>query len=200
LWDEQGRNVFYDRALPDGLSLIGRQFIGGVLAHLPALVALTCPSFNSYKRLQPQSWSSAYTAWGHDNREAALRVASPFWSDVEGSTNLELKAADSSCNPYIALGGLLAAGLDGITRGLEPSAATEEDPAQLSDAVRAARDIRRLPASLDEALDNLEADGTLMSALGELLGRSYLAVRRSEARAYAAMDDEAQFRGHFYKY
>jgi glutamine synthetase len=200
LWDEQGRNVFYDRALPDGLSLIGRQFIGGVLAHLPALVALTCPSFNSYKRLQPQSWSSAYTVWGHDNREAALRVASPFWSDVEGSTNLELKAADSSCNPYIALGGLLAAGLDGITRGLEPSAATEEDPAQLSDAVRAARDIRRLPASLDEALDNLVADGTLMSALGELLGRSYLAVRRSEARAYAAMDDEAQFRGHFYKY
>jgi glutamine synthetase len=200
LWDTQGRNVFYDRAAPDGLSSIGRQFIGGVLAHLPALVALTCPSFNSYKRLQPQSWSSAYTAWGHDNREAALRVASPFWSDVEGSTNLELKAADSSCNPYIALGGLLAAGLDGITRGLEPSEATEADPAQLSDAARAARGIRRLPASLDEALDNLAADDTLMSALGDLLGRSYLAVRRSEARAYTAMDDEAQFRGHFYKY
>ena len=82
-----------------------------MLDHLPALVALTCPSFNSYRRLQPQSWSSAYTAWGHDNREAAVRVASPFWSDREGSTNLELKAADSSCNPYIALGGLLAAGL-----------------------------------------------------------------------------------------
>ncbi len=200
LWDDAGRNAFYDRAAPDGLSAIGRQFIAGLLDHLPALVALTCPSFNSYRRLQPQSWSSAYTVWGHDNREAAVRVASPFWSDVEGSTNLELKAADSSCNPYIALGGLLAAGLDGVGRGLDPADSTETDPASLSDAERSARGIRRLPASLDEALDNLAADRLLMEALGDLLGRSYLAVRRSEARAYAAMDDEAQFRGHFYKY
>jgi glutamine synthetase len=200
LWDGAGRNVFYDRAATDGLSAIGRQFIAGVLAHLPALVALTCPSYNSYKRLQPRSWSSAYTAWGHDNREAAVRVASPFWSDVEGSTNLELKAADSSCNPYIALGGLLAAGLDGIERGLELSDATEADPASLSDAEQAARGIRRLPATLDEAADNLAADATLMGALGELLGRSYLAVRRSEARAYAAMSDQEQFKNHFYKY
>jgi glutamine synthetase len=200
LWDAAGRNVFYHRAAPDGLSTIGQQFIAGVLAHLPALVALTCPSFNSYKRLQPQSWSSAYTAWGHDNREAAVRVASPFWSDVEGSTNLELKAADSSCNPYIALGGLLAAGLDGIEHGLMPSASTEADPSSLSAAERAARGIRRLPTSLDEAVDNLAADAVLIEALGDLLGRSYLAVRRSEARAYAQMSDAAQFRGHFYKY
>lgn len=200
LWDAAGRNVFYDRAAPDGLSRIGRQFVAGVLAHLPALVALTCPSVNSYRRLQPQSWSSAYTAWGHDNREASVRVASPFWSDVEGSTNLELKAADSSCNPYIALGGLLAAGLDGVERELEPSEPTEADPASLSEAERAARGIARLPGSLDEALDNLERDALLMGALGDLLGRSYLAVRRSEARAYTALDDAAQFKGHFYKY
>ncbi|HNP71960.1 MAG TPA: hypothetical protein PKK15_12650, partial [Kouleothrix sp.] len=60
--------------------------------------------------------------------------------------------------------------------------------------------IARLPGSLDEALDNLERDALLMGALGDLLGRSYLAVRRSEARAYAALDDAAQFKGHFYKY
>ena len=119
---------------------------------------------------------------------------------MEGSTNLELKAADSSCNPYIALGGLLAAGLDGIARQLDPGDPTEVDPASLPDAERAARGIRRLPASLDDALDNLEADATLMAALDDLLGRSYLAVRRSEAKAYAEMDDEAQFRGHFYRY
>ncbi|HEU5101874.1 MAG TPA: glutamine synthetase family protein [Roseiflexaceae bacterium] len=200
LWDGHGRNVFYDRAAPDGLSTVGRQFMAGVLTHLPALVALTCPSFNSYKRLQPQSWSSAFTAWGHDNREAALRVASPFWSDVEGSTNLELKAADSSCNPYIALGGLLAAGLDGVERGLDPGEPTESDPASLSDAERAARGIHRLPASLDQAIDELAADAMLTGALGDLLGRSYMAVRRSEARAYAAMDEEQQFREHYYKY
>lgn len=200
LWDDAGRNVFYDGAAPDGLSTIGRRFMAGVLDHLPALVALTCPSVNSYQRLQPRSWSSAYAIWGHDNREAAVRVASPFWSDVEGSTNLELKAADSSCNPYIALGGLLAAGLDGITRELDPGEPTESDPASLSDAERVERGIRRLPGTLDDALDNLAADALLIDALGELLGDSYLAVRRSEARAYAAMDEEAQFKGHFYKY
>jgi glutamine synthetase len=200
LWDQQGRNVFYDRETPDGLSALGRQFVAGVLDHLPALVALTCPSFNSYKRLQPQAWSSAYIVWGHDNREAAVRVASPFWSDVEGTTNLELKAADSSCNPYIALGGLLAAGLDGIARGLEPPESTEVDPATLSDRDRDRRGIKRLPGSLDEACDNLEADAVLMEAMGDLLARSYLTVRRSEAKAYAEMSDEEQFAGHFYKY
>lgn len=200
LWDADGRNLFYDRSAPDGLAQLGRQFMAGVLAHLPALVALTCPSVNSYRRLQPQTWSSAYTAWGHDNREAALRVASPFWSDVEGTTNLELKAADSSCNPYIALGGLIAAGLDGVERGLDPGAPTEVDPATLGDEERAARGLRRLPASLGQTLDQLEADAVLTEAMGELLARSYLAVRRSEARAFAGADEAFELRHHFYKY
>lgn len=200
LWDRAGHNVFYDGAAADGLSTSGRRFMAGVLAHLPALVALTCPSVNSYRRLRPQSWSSAYAIWGHDNREAAVRVASPFWSDVEGSTNLELKAADSSCNPYIALGGLLAAGLDGIARELDPGDATEADPASLSDAERAERGIRRLPSTLDEALDNLAADALLMDALGDMLGSSFLAVRRSEAHAYAEQDETFEIANHFYKY
>jgi glutamine synthetase len=200
LWNDSGRNLFYDSTAADGLSLIGRQFMAGVLAHLPALVAITCPSVNSYYRLQPMSWSSAYAIWGHDNREAALRVASPFWSDVAGSTNLELKSADSSCNPYLALGALLAAGLDGIARKLDPGASVEIDPATLSDAERDALGIVRLPASLDEALDALEADALLIDALGPLLANSFLAVRRSEARAYAAMDAAAQFAEHFAKY
>ena len=200
LWDEADQNLFYDPAAADGLALIGRQFMAGVLAHLPALVAITCPSVNSYRRLRPQAWSSAYAIWGHDNREAALRVASPFWSDVAGSTNLELKAADSSCNPYLALGALLAAGLDGIERALDPGPAVELDPAELTDAERAARGIARLPASLDTALDALEADPLLLDAFGPLMARAFLAVRRSEARAYAAMDEETQFHEHFYKY
>lgn len=200
LWDESGRNVFYDPAAPDGLSAAGRQFMAGVLAHLPALVAITCPSVNSYRRLQPQAWSSAYAIWGHDNREAALRVASPFWSDLAGSANLELKAADSSCNPYLALGALLAAGLDGIERGLDPGEPVEVDPATLSDAERAARGVARLPDSLDAALEALESDRLLLDALGPLLADSFLAVRRSEARAYAEMGEAEQFAGHFAKY
>jgi glutamine synthetase len=206
LWDAEGRNLFYDREMnwrsqeADGFSRLGRRFMAGVLHHLPALAALTCPSVNSYRRLQPQAWSSAFIVWGHDNREAAVRLASPFWSDLEGTTNLELKAADSSCNPYLALGGLLAAGLDGIERGLEPPEPIEVDPATLSDAERADRGIKRLPATLEQACDNLQADSVLMEALGDLLARSYLTVRRSEAKSYAEMSDEDQFRLHFYKY
>lgn len=108
--------MFYDRSAPDGLSLVGRQFLAGVLAHLPALVALTCPSVNSYKRLQ-QSWSSAYTAWGHDNREAAVRVASPFWSDVGARTNLELKAAAAFATPTLRWAGCSPPASTGSRRG-----------------------------------------------------------------------------------
>jgi glutamine synthetase len=145
-------------------------------------------------------WSSAFAIYGHDNREAALRIVSPFWSDVAGTVNLELKAADATCNPYIALGGLLAAGLDGLERRLEPGESTEIDPATLTEAERREREIARLPASLDEAVTALEADTLLIDALGPLLSRSYLAVRRSEAEFYRGKDAEDEVAGHFYKY
>ncbi len=200
LRDAREQNIFFDAATPDNLSERGRQFLAGVLAHLPALVALTCPSVNSYRRLQPQRWSSAFAVYGHDNREAALRIASPFWSDAAGTVNLEMKAADSSCNPYLALGGLLTAGLDGIDRRLDPGLATEVDPATLSEAERENAGIKRLPSSLDEALNALENDTLLMDALGPLLARSYLAVRRSEAEVYRAQDVAFEIDNHFFKY
>jgi len=79
VWDTSGkRNLLYDPGADRGLSLAGRRFIAGIAEHLPALVALTAPSYNSYRRLQPSAWASATTAWGFDNKEAALRVASPF--------------------------------------------------------------------------------------------------------------------------
>jgi glutamine synthetase len=200
LCSNEGRRLFYDADTPDALSTAGRHFLAGVLAHLPGLVALTCPSVNSYRRLQPRSWSSAFAVYGHDNREAALRIASPFWSDPAGTINLELKAADLSCNPYLALGGLLAAGLDGLTRRLDPGPAIEVDPASLTDEQRREQAIRRLPASLDEALDALEADAVLTEALGPLLRRSYVTVRRSEAAAFRDQDVDAEVAAHFYKY
>ncbi|HXL41985.1 MAG TPA: glutamine synthetase family protein, partial [Actinomycetota bacterium] len=99
-WDRDlTRNCFHDAGSPDGLSETARQFMAGVLEHLPALVALTCASANSYRRLQPQTWASAYRTWGFDNREAALRVPSPLRGLEAESTNVELKASDSSANP-----------------------------------------------------------------------------------------------------
>jgi glutamine synthetase len=201
LWNpDHTRNLLYDPARSGALSAMGRHFIGGLLAHLPALVGLTCPSYNSYRRLQPHAWSSAYTAWGFDNREAAVRVVSPFWGREEPSYNLELKAVDASANPYLALGALLACGLDGVERALDPGEACEHDPATLPEAERERRGIRRLPTTMAAALDLLEGDTLLMEAMGPFMARAYLAVRRSEERAFADADEAFEIRHHFYKF
>ena len=201
LWDRTGkRALMHDPHGRYGVSAIGYHFIAGVLEHLPALLALTCPSVNSYRRLQPHFWSSAYTAWGPDNREAAVRVASTFPSDRAGSTNAELKASDASSNPYLALGGLLAAGLDGVARALPIGEPVLVDPGTLSESERAARGIRRYPVTLADALDVLERDPVLVGALGPMLTRAFLAVKRSEAEAFAREDAAFETKHHFWKF
>jgi glutamine synthetase len=199
LWRGE-RNRFYDASAPDLLSVEALSFIAGVLEHLPALCGLTAPSFNSYHRIVPQYWAGAFTCWGHDNREAPVRAASVFRGMEEASTNAELKACDATCNPYLALGGLIAAGLDGLERGLEPPEPVEVDPATIPEDERARRGIVRLPATQEEALDSLAADPLLMDALGPVLAESYLAVRRSEWAAYSAGDAAFEQQGHFEKY
>jgi glutamine synthetase len=201
LWNEAGeRNRFHDASADDRLSAEARSFIAGVLRHLPGLCGLTAPSFNSYHRILPQYWAGAFVCWGHDNREAPVRVPSVFWGIEEASTNVELKAADASSNPYLAVGGLIAAGLDGLERGLEPPESVEVDPATIDEKEREARGIVRLPATQQEALDELASDGVLIDALGPVLAESYLAVRRSEWDAYSAGDEAFEQQGHFLKY
>jgi glutamine synthetase len=201
LWDGAGgRNRFHDPSTPDRLSAEARSFIAGVLEHLPGLCGLTAPSFNSYHRIVPQFWAGAFVCWGHDNREAPVRVPSVFWGMEEASTNAELKAADASSNPYLALGGLIAAGLDGLERGLEPPEPVEVDPATIDERERAARGIARLPETQEQALAALGADDVLTGALGPVLAESYLAVRRSEWEAYSAGDEAFEQQGHFSKY
>ncbi len=184
----------------DGLSPLARHAIAGVLAHLPGLLALTTPSVNSFRRLQPHYWSSAYTAWGLENREAAVRVPSRYWDDPEGTTNLELKASDASANPYISLGGVMAAALDGIARELDPGAAVDQDPGNLGEAELAKRGIRRFPTTALDALEALERDEVLVNALGAPLATEYIKVRRAEANAYAERDEAYELEQHFFKY
>ena len=192
-----GAAVFGDPSDRYGLSATGYHFIGGLLAHLPALVALTCGSVNSYRRLQPQFWSSAYACYGMDNREAAIRICSPLRGDAASSVNLELKPSDSSANPYLALGGFIQAGLDGIRRRLEPGEAVNVDPATMTEAEREAVGARRLPRTLTEALDALAADELLMSKLGPLRSSAYLAVKRAEAAAFAERETAWECFQHF---
>jgi glutamine synthetase len=197
---QAGKNLFYDPNQRGGLSQLGKYFIGGVLHHIRALVAITCGSPNSYHRLLPHFWSSAYGAYGFDNREGAIRVPSPFWGREAESINLELKPSDHSGNPYLALGALLAAGFDGIQKKIDPGEAEEIDPGNYSDQEREQRGIRRLPTSLDEALDELERDEVLKEALGPLLATSYIAVKRNEIAFFKDKPLEEEFRQHFYKY
>lgn len=201
LWDPDGKhNLFWSEHDRYHFSDLGYHFVAGILAHLPALVALTAPTFNSYRRLKPHLWASAFTVWGPDNREAAVRIASPFWDHSADSINFELKASDPSNNPYLALGGMIVSGLDGITRRLDPGEPMLTDPGDFDGAELQRRGIQRLPDSLDKALDNLERDELLIDALGPTLAGSYLAVKRSEYQAFAAEDVEFEIKHHFHKF
>jgi len=192
------RSALYDDRDPGYLSRDGDAWVGGLLHHLPGLCALTTPSVNSYARLRPRAWAGAFACWGVDHREAAVRIVSPRRGPA--SFNLELKTADGSANPYLALAGVIAAGLDGLRRGLPAGDPVTGDPADLSDAERAARGIRALPRTLGEAIDALHNDPVLLDALGTPLARSYLAVRRGEWEGLRDLSYDAQVQAHFLKY
>ncbi|PJF46641.1 MAG: glutamine synthetase [Chloroflexi bacterium] len=176
-----GRSIVVEPDRPHVLTAEMRAFMAGVLHHLPALMALTTPSTNSFKRIRPRFWSGAYTCWGIGNREAALRAPQP--AAGQPITNVELKTSDATANPYLSLGAVIAAGVDGLAKGMTLGEPVNGDPADLSEAERAARGIRQLPATLGEAIAALEQDAVLLDALGDALARSYLAVRRAEWEA-----------------
>lgn len=191
------KNLFWSG---EGLSQTGRHFVAGILQHLPGLVALTCPSVNSYRRLKPKSWSSAYTCWGVENREAAVRIPSLYWDHEQESCNMELKCVDSSCNPYLALAAVIAAGLDGIERKLEPGDPVEGDPSELTPEYRHKHHIARLPETLGAALDELEKDSFLIDVLGAQMAKVFLIVKRSECAAFAKETDEFELLHHRTKF
>src|SRR5215218_5962955 len=185
---EDDTPVLFDAS--GALSGAGSGFVGGLLEHLPAIMAFTATSPNSYQRLAPGMWSSAYAAYGLDNREAAVRLASPVAGAESATANVELKPMDVTANPYLALAAVLAAGMDGIERNLDSGEPTTVDPATLSDEERASKGIYPLPASLDEALDALEGDEVLIEALGEPLVRTHLAVVRAQAKMAKELSPE----------
>jgi glutamine synthetase len=185
LWNDEA-NLLPDPQGVAGLSATARSFIGGILRHLPALMALTTPSANSYRRIRPFFWSGAFRCWGVDNREAAVRV--PSSPAGPGPTHFELKTCDASANPHLALGAVLAAGLDGVRRGLDPGQPVDVDPGRLSDEERRARGIDPLPANLGEAIEQMTGDEVLLGALGPGLAKAFLAVRRAEWEALNGLE------------
>jgi glutamine synthetase len=175
---------------PAGLHPVGEAWVAGLLDALPALVAVVAPSVASTLRLQPHRWAAPWRAWGRENREAALRLVAGSASTGGAGANVELKIVDASANPYLVVGALIAAGLDGVERALSLPPEATSDPASMSEQARAEGGITRLPLSLPEALDAFESNPVLRAAMGAELADTWMSVRRAEAERFATAGEE----------
>lgn len=178
---ETGKNVFYDGEGDRGLSQTALSFIAGLLDHAPGMTAILAPLVNSYKRLVPGYEAPVYISWGRTNRSALVRVPRISAGRSTQATRVELRCPDPSANPYLAFAVMLAAGLDGIKRGLQPPTAAEED---LYHVDPVARGLQTLPGSLSEALEALKQDSVIQAALGDHIYERYVEAKQQEWNEY----------------
>jgi glutamine synthetase len=172
------RNLFQDKSDPNGLELspMAYQFMAGLLHHAPALTALCAPTINSYKRLvvgrslTGATWAPAYISYGDNNRSTMVRIP---------KGRLELRLPDGACNPYLATAAVIAAGLDGIEKGMHPGAPRNVNLYEWSEAQLKEAGIGLLPQNLNAALDALEADSVIREALGPVTDE-FLKFKRME--------------------
>ena len=150
LWKD-GKNLFYDRDGYSGLSETALHYIGGILRHTPALLAICAPSTNSYKRLVPGYEAPVMMAYSSRNRSACVRI--PVYSNSPSAIRMEYRCPDPSANPYLAFAAMLMAGLDGIKHKIDPGMPMDIDLFEDD-----APDIPQVPGSLTEVLECLEKD------------------------------------------
>lgn len=173
-------NAFFDSEAPDGLSPVTRHFIGGLMAHARGFAAITNPLVNSYKRLVPGYEAPVYIAWSMQNRSPLIRIPAKRGS----STRIELRNPDPSCNPYLALAVTLAAGLEGVRRGIEPPPPVEGNLYEFNEEERIQAGIESLPGSLWEAIQALEKDSLIRDTLGEHIYNLFVEAKRIEWDQY----------------
>ncbi len=180
----EGRNAFADASNPYGLSDVARSYMAGVLAHARGMSAVLAPLVNSYKRLVPGYEAPTYLTWGRTNRSALIRVpmVSPGKS-IEG-TRCEVRCPDPSSNTYLAFAVLIAAGLDGVERGLQLGEPVEESLFEMDAARIAEKGIRELPGTLGEAIEELERDEVIREALGDHVFNHFVEAKRAEWDEY----------------
>jgi glutamine synthetase len=190
LLDDDGCAALYDSSRPACLSDLGASFAAGVLAHADALSAICAPSPASAQRLSPHHWSAGAACLGLRNREALLRIPPLVVSLGEPGPQLRLeyRGADAAANPYLALGAIVRAGLDGVRRELPPPPILEDDPALLDEAAAARHRVGGLPPSLQDALDALARDENARAWMTPLMYEAYVSVKRAEIAA--AADEE----------
>jgi glutamine synthetase len=179
MFDADGNNLFYDANDEYKLSKLAYNFIAGQLNHARAMAAIVAPTVNSYKRLVPGYEAPAYICWAQINRSALIRI--PRYSPGrESSTRAELRCPDPACNPYLAFAVMLAAGLDGIEKGLTPPAPVNEDVYDFDEDDLRERSIGMLPGTLGEALEELAGDVTIRDALGEHVYDAFVRAKKAE--------------------
>lgn len=177
---KDGKNIFFDENGERKLSREAYSFIAGLLEHAKSIVAVTNPLVNSYKRLVPGYEAPVYLAWSASNRSALIRIPAARGQ----STRVELRCPDPACNPYLALAVCLAAGLDGIERGLVPPEEVTEDIFSMDAQTRAENGIDNLPGTLFEALKLMERDPLVAETLGEHAYKSFLTGKYREWDEY----------------
>jgi glutamine synthetase len=180
-----GKNLFGDPADPrkQGVSKLAYQFIAGVLNHLPAICAVVAPTVNSYKRLIIKgsmsgfTWAPVWACYGNNNRTNTVRIP-------RGGGRVELRAADSACNPYLGAALVLAAGLEGIEQGLDPGDPHLDNMYLKSESELDALGVKRLPKTLEEAVDAFEADPLAEQVFGKKMRDAWIAFKRDEWLSY----------------
>ena len=186
LLDAAGAPALYDAGRPGQLSELGMSFAAGILAHAAALSALTAPSPVSAPRLRPHHWSAGAVCLGQRNREALLRIPPLVelgGGEPAGQLRLEYRGADAAANPYLALGAIVRAGLEGMRAGLPPPPILERDPAGLDEPERDRFGVGGLPASLADSLRALAEDETVRGWLDTQLYDAYVGIKRTELDA-----------------
>ena len=193
LWDAEGRAAAYDSGSPGELSTVAARFVAGVQRHLVALCALTAPSPVSYLRLVPHHWSCGYNVVGVQNREAAIRICPSPAADPTArgdAFNIEFRFTDATASPYLAIGVIVRAGLQGIRDELPRPTLVDRDPADLSEDERRALGVNTLPASLEDALEAFGKNARVTGWFTPTMVEAYTAIKRHEARLYAESTPE----------
>ena len=183
---KDGKNIFSDPSDKNGLSREAYWFIGGIMKHMKGMTAITNPLVNSYKRLVPGYEAPVYIAWSATNRSPLIRIPSSRGEH----TRIELRCPDPSANPYLALAVCLRAGLDGIVNHIDPPESVDCNIFDLTEEERKSRGIEAVPASLREAVSELEKDELIREVLGVHMADKYIRAKKEEWEKYTAQVKE----------
>lgn len=182
LYDESGENLFEDITDQRGLDISEKayHFIGGLLKHGASLIAIGAPSINSYKRMQPGSWAPAHICYGAGNRSVLVRVP-----EKRRARRFEYRGADGTCNPYLLATCLVAAGLDGIQKRIDPGEPVDTDVSKMSEVELKERGISWVPRNLNQAIDHLAVDTILAETIGRSIWEEFIKIKRTEWDKYS---------------